>query len=110
MMERLGKWGAGLWPLLGLCLANVGCVSMEILSGPTAAPNPYQPVNTGTQQLGPRTVMLWKIESVQGGRKFVTEGKSVIGADGFMKMGPHGTVQVAGLTLDQVRATMQNHA
>lgn len=104
MDKRLRNLQVGLWPFL--CL-SAGCVSTEIVTGPSSAPAvSVAPVG----QLAPGFAVNWTVESVQGNRKYVTTGKSIVSPDGFLKMGPHGTVLVAGLTLEQVRATMTSHA
>lgn len=101
---------AGLF--VGLCLAAGGCLSsssvVETSSSGCPLPAEARPDSTAAG-MTPQTVVLWTVESVQNRRKYVLSGKSVVTPEGSLRLGPHGTVPVAGMELDQVRMSIANH-
>jgi len=78
-------------------------------TGPAITARGAQPDHELAGTLGPRTAVLWSIESASDQPGQVMTGKSYVGPDGTLELGPYGTVQVTGLSLDQAQAAVEKH-
>src|SRR5437899_1316459 len=104
------KW---LHLLAWMSIAGAGCQavtgSTNPATGPAITARGAQPDHELAGTLGPRTAVLWSIESASDQPGQVMTGKSYVGPDGTLELGPYGTVQVTGLSLDQAQAAVEKH-
>jgi polysaccharide export outer membrane protein len=78
----------------------------------TAAPAPQNVAAQATLPaangpLRPRMELDWTIEAEAGQHKQPLAGRSIVGPDGSMDLGPYGTVKVAGLTVSQANTAVE---
>lgn len=108
----------------GLCFILTGCQSLAgWWNGTPSHPAPHlappmfglrarQTVADGTQLahqrgvLGPRAEVSWVLEAPGQPAPLMT-GQSVVGPDGTIVLGPYGTFPVAGMTLAQASASIE---
>ncbi len=99
--------------LLGLCLVAAGCQETplnRVFYRPEAYPAiPMAQLGSARALpvIAPHTVVQWSVESAETQRG--VKGKSVVGPDGNMSLGPYGSVPVAGLTMNQAKAALVRH-
>ena len=73
---------------------------------PADQPNPYTPTN---YRFTPRTQVHWSIHSMQNEPVRVMAGKTVVGPDGSLVLGPYGQFRVEGMSAKQAALTMEAH-
>jgi polysaccharide export outer membrane protein len=116
---RTGWVSAAVTAVLVSCAATGGCNTFPLSSlateasqgAPVArAAGPQQ--GTGLAQVGatmgvlqPRTEVIWAIEA--GEPRSRMGGPATVGPDGTVALGPYGTFQVAGLSVDQARVRIE---
>lgn len=127
----------GHWLLLGLflgsCLMVSGCRSLSwhwpwrratdpvdtTYSGPVLTyPNEYQGGSSTTSfkkspssinTLNIRDEVSWTIESDQGQRFPVMSGKTYVGPDGTLELGPYGRFSAKDLSIRELSSVLENH-
>src|SRR5262249_34661508 len=110
--------------LLGICVVAGGCQTLlpDLGNAPTVTPaqvraasdlaapvaDEITQVAWRPQVLTPRTVLDWAIDSGPAQSQRILSGRSQVGPDGTLILGPYGSVRVAGLTLAQAQAAMES--
>lgn len=101
---------------LGLCLS--GCQSgspfstvMDRLSHPFSSPNSAEIAKKNAQNmpLAQGMEINWTLKTAREVPGQVMAGKSMVGPDGAIEMGPYGTCKVAGLTINQAAQAAEKH-
>jgi len=59
--------------------------------------------------LSPGMEVQWQVQAPQNQPGQVNGGKGMVGPDGTMDVGPYGSCQVAGLTLNQATGALEKH-
>jgi polysaccharide export outer membrane protein len=127
--RRTARASAGFAAVLAVCAAGVGCntfphaaaLAADGQTGPTAAPaqargaapggdnapgGAFRQVAATVGELQPRSEVYWSIEVSPGNAMGRT---ALVGPDGTLELGPYGAVPVAGLTVEQARARIEQH-
>ena len=127
MAWRLGRfWMLSIILLSGVCLVSSGCVvhenfgsvvSSREMPGPGGGYTNWVPASShviyADQEFMPLPAFQsgeevdWSIITSQPEPGMVNRGRSLIGPDGSMVIGPYGSYRVGGLTVDQARLTLQ---
>jgi polysaccharide export outer membrane protein len=67
------------------------------------------PAESPALVLGPRSVVSWSVAGDRGQPARQLSGNDMVGPDGSLPLGPYGSVQVAGLNVDQARSNIEKH-
>src|SRR5262249_45705401 len=68
---------------------------------------PAKVVQTALVQ--PQMELAWEVQTAYEQPGQVRSGRGVVGPDGELVLGPYGTCRVAGLTLEDARASVEKH-
>ncbi len=99
--------------LLGMCVTTPACqitlpedgllqrpeANISLMATPPATPT----------VISPQTAIQWSALTSQSFPRRGLRGRSVVGSDGRMNLGPYGSVEVAGLTPEQAKAAVLQH-
>src|SRR5262249_36893668 len=61
------------------------------------------------QPLAPHNVVHWSVASGQNARLPAVTGRDTVASDGILRLGPYGSIQVAGLLPEEARTAIINH-
>src|SRR5208337_1423320 len=108
IVARAGTFGV----LFGLCGLIAGCQSTPTV----ARMEPRTPALLARNASGPEHVVLqpgmeiqWQAHPAQEQPGQVRQGRTTVGPDGAVAIGPYGSCTVAGLDLTQATAALEKH-
>jgi polysaccharide biosynthesis/export protein len=112
-----GRWLAEVGILVVTLAGGAGCHTSPLTSACTpappvvrmASPDPTPAAQGPAPILGPHAVLQWNVESTKDKQAPPVEGKSVVGEDGRVDLGPYGSLAVAGLTPQQASDAIMRH-
>jgi polysaccharide export outer membrane protein len=65
------------------------------------------PADVTGAELAPRTNVIWSVQAADGQPAAQMRGEAIVGPDGNIELGPYGSVAVAGLSVAQAQARME---
>jgi polysaccharide export outer membrane protein len=102
--------GAGI--LLGLFTVG-GCRSAprgpELGAPPLFGARASHASELPPQPIAPHNVVRWSVASGQNPRSPAVTGRDTVAPDGILRLGPYGSIQVAGLLPEEARTAITNH-
>jgi polysaccharide export outer membrane protein len=97
---------------LAICVLTAGCHSTSshgsLIAHHSSSGNDTRTAAKGPV-LSPGMELAWNIKTVHETPNVMHAGRSVVGPDGALEMGPYGSCRVSGMTVSQASATLEKH-
>jgi polysaccharide export outer membrane protein len=93
--------------LLSGCQASGLSALVTDSSHLTTSPAEATAKETSSATLAPRTNVIWSVQAADGQPATQMRGEAIVGPDGTIELGPYGSVIVAGLSVAQAQARLE---